>query len=228
MKYPMIIILILTVHTKVAGQSAQQYVDSIHTVLNSIESYTADIVIDVNVDFIDIPEKRASVSFTHPDTYDVTSEGFMLIPKAGMRPITQQLDPEKYLVVDRGYEVMNGTTCLRSNLIPQDNESNVILSSVWIDTANYTILSMETFTRAQGNYKSDFSYQDEVLPSEVIVTFDIEGMNIPLKYFGTDVELDPEIVNNADSKSGSVRVEFKNYNIEFFAGSGKHQINRSQ
>ena len=62
-------------------------VDSVYQRLASVAAYEAQALIHVDVEFINMPDKTALISYESPDKYDVKSDGFLMIPKVGMKPM---------------------------------------------------------------------------------------------------------------------------------------------
>ena len=130
-----------------------------------------------------------------------------------MKPLTNQLDLTKYQLVDRGIEKIAGTDNAVFNMIPLEKKSPVVLSTIWINPQTYCISRLETFTKKAGSYLVELEYTDEILPSKLTISFEIEGMNIPLKYFGGDAEINKKEFKQAESNVGEVVVSFTDYEI---------------
>lgn len=212
MHKPIIIILgLLTMSLAATAQitNVHALIDSAYQLLQRVESYTAEATVHVDVEFINMPDKTALVHFQSPDTYDIESDGFLMIPKVGMKPMTDQLDLENYQVVDRGTEMINGKEHVVINMIPLSKKSKIVLSAIWIDPATYLISRIETFTKKAGSFLVDLEYDDLILPSQITIAFEVEGMNIPLKIFGNDAEIEKKEFRQAESNEGVVVVSFQ-------------------
>ena len=53
-------------------------------IYRSIRDFSADVKIEINVDFVNIPDKQASVIYKYPDKIKFRSKSFILIPKKGI------------------------------------------------------------------------------------------------------------------------------------------------
>ena len=180
-----------------------------HTKSTPYESYTAEATIHVDVEFINMPDKTAMISYQAPDKYDIESDGFLMIPKVGMKPMMDQLDLNKYQVVDRGTEEISGVENVVINMIPLSRSSKVVLSTIWINPDKYLISRIETFTKKAGSFVVDLQYEGQVLPSHLTISFEVEGMNIPLKFFGNEAEVDKKAFRQAETNKGVVVVGFR-------------------
>ena len=202
-------LLICTIGAEAQSDEVSSLVDSVYHLLQRVESYSAEATIHVDVDFINMPDKTAKVSFQAPDKYDVESDGFLMIPKVGMKPMMDQLDLTKYQLVDRGTEVLKGVEHVIINMIPLARKSQIVLSTIWINPEEHLISRLETFTKRAGSFVVDLEYDGEILPSQLTISFEVEGMNIPMKYFGNDVEVDRKEFRQAEVNEGIVVVRFQ-------------------
>ena len=68
------------------GQERDPYLilDSLKTRLDGIEDYSAEIEIEVDVDFINMPKKHATIYFKQPDRIRFRSKEFIMLPKRGL------------------------------------------------------------------------------------------------------------------------------------------------
>ena len=68
-------------------------------------------------------------------------------------------------------------------IIPESKKSDIVLSTLWINTGNSLISKMENTTRNNGSYTVSMDYNDPVieLPTEIEISFRVENLKIPLK-----------------------------------------------
>jgi len=189
--------------------------DSTKLKLNGIDSYTVDATFKVDIDFVNMPDKIATIYFQAPDKFDIETDGFLMVPKIGMKPMTKQLDLENYHAVYLGKEEVNGGSCFVIKMIPKKRNNKIVLATLWIGVDSYLVSRWEVFTKRAGNIMIDLFYKNHLLPAEMIFSFELSGMNIPLKYFGNEVEVDKSGLKNAESQKGKVVVSFENYQIGF-------------
>ncbi len=218
------IILILTLSGSLFlnGQEPQMtdILDSVRIQLDRIIAYEVDATFRVDIDFVNMPEKQARIQFKTPDKLDVKTDGFLMIPKVGIRPLTRQMDLENYHSLYLGQEMVDGENCHVFKLIPVKNNSKIVLSTVWINH-DYLVRKWESFTKKAGSILLEFSYEDLVLPSEIIFSFEVTGMNIPIKYFGSEIEIDKKGMKETENIEGKVFVTFRDYKIEYETDPGQ-------
>lgn len=214
-----ILFLALCLH----GVAQDPNVDSLITVifdrLDAIEYYEADARISVDVDFIEMPEKVGHVVFSAPDSFRVDTDGFIMIPKIGMKPLTRQLDLSEYQAVYSGEQELDGVSHIVANLLPKKRNGRIVMATAWIDTTEMNVSRIETFTKKYGSYTVDLKYGSDILPSALEISFEVEGMNIPMKYFGPDVTVDKKEMKLQEVSTGTVTVSMTNYQIRLREGS---------
>ncbi len=202
-------ICLCTQSSMAQSEEISNLVDSVYQLLQSVKSYKAEATIHLDVEFINMPDKTARISFEAPDKYDIEADGFLMIPKVGMKPMVDQMDLSKYQVVDRGVEEINGTDHVVINMIPLSKKSKVVLSTIWINPEAYLISRIETFTKKAGSFVVDLQYDGQILPSRLAISFEVEGMNIPMKFFGNEAEVDKKAFRQAETNKGVVVVGFQ-------------------
>ena len=195
----------------------ESILDSTRLQMLQIVSYSVDATFRVDIDFVNMPDKTASIHFKAPDKLDIKSKGFLMIPKMGMRPLTKQLNLSKYHALYLGEELINGKHCYIVKMVPKDRKSRIVLSTLWINTEDYLVTRWEAFTKKAGNIVVDLKYNGLVLPSEIVFSFEVSGMNIPVKYFGNEVEIDKNEMKKSEVQQGKVYITFDNYDINYSA-----------
>ena len=207
------------------GSTAQEFeiagvLDSTRAQLSQIVSYSVDATFKVDIDFVNMPDKNARIHFTAPDKLDIESDGFLMIPKIGMKPMMKQLDIDRYHAVYVGEEEVNDANCYVVKMIPKNRNNKIVLSTLWIRQDDYLVLRWEFFTKKAGNMIIDLYYDSDILPSQMIFSFELNKMNIPLKYFGNEVEIDDQGLKSDGVQKGKVFILFENYQINYSQNPG--------
>jgi hypothetical protein len=139
----------------------------------------------------------------------------LLVPRIGLRPFLKRLDRDNYVAIYMGEETLEGKPCHIIKLVPLKQKEKIILATVWIRQQDLLIGRWEAFTRKSGRIQADMSYREEVLPSKVVFSFDVSGMNVPLKYFGNKMELDQDLLADREELKGKITLHFNNYRITY-------------
>ena len=212
--YILIALLLSSLVLSAQEPDISRLLDSSRNQLMQIESYQVAANFKVDVAFINMPDKKATIKFETPDKFEVESDGFLMIPKMGMRPMTKNLNLDNYLPVYLGIEEINGQSCHVVKMLPKKKKSKIVLSTICLGVDDLLVRRWEVFTKKAGNVVVDFSYANEILPSEMIFSFEISGMNIPVKYFGSEVEIDKQSFEDQEVQEGKLIVTFENYQIK--------------
>jgi outer membrane lipoprotein-sorting protein len=180
-----------------------------------IHDYQANAEIRVDVDFIRMPVKHAVVYYKQPDKIRFKSDEFIMLPNQGFDFSLGKLLKEDYTAVLTGTDTLGGKENYIIRIIPLKQGSDIVLSTLWVDRETYRIRKTESTTRSGGTYGVDFSYdkQDDILPVEMKISFEIQGMDIPSKFIGNMEEPDTGKINAQNRKTGAVYITFSNYRI---------------
>src|SRR5690606_21022491 len=73
--------------------------------MDTIEKFSANVELKVDISFINIPDKFAQIEYTKNEDTKVSSEDFVLIPKKGLDISLHQLFKYPYITLDRGTEI---------------------------------------------------------------------------------------------------------------------------
>ena len=213
-KYLLSLLVSLTMNSFAQDVDPQMVLELAHDKIQSIDSYTADALIHVDIDFLEMPDKEAKVSYSYPNKLKIDVKGFSMIPKYGMRPLMKTIAKEDNLAIFSGREEVNGHTCFVVKLLPRDDEK-VIMMKLWIDTLDYLVRRSETFTRRSGNFLIEMEYDSLVLPSSMLFIFENKELSLPLKFLGGSIEIDKSKINKDGTNSGKVLIRFSNYEIKY-------------
>jgi len=214
-KYLILFLASLTLGTFAQDIDPQIVLELAQNRLQDIESYMADALIHVDIDFLEMPDKEAKVSYTYPNKLKIDVKGFSMIPKYGMRPLMKTITKEDNMAIFSGREEVMGYSCFVIKLLPRD-DGKIIMMKLWIDTLNFLVRRSETFTRRSGNFLIDMEYDSLVLPSSMLFSFENKEISLPLKFLGGSIEIDKSKFEKDATHSGKVLISFSNYQLEYY------------
>jgi hypothetical protein len=210
---PFIFFTILTFHVENASaQDTSRYiVEAFKAKMERVKSYTADMSIKVDVDFIKIKERKAKITYTAPDDYQLDTEGFALIPKNSMAMESIEMLNGGYTSISIGDEVINGIHTQYVKVIPTDPKGKIILAEMWIDPNTSLIHRLRSYTRKNGDYTLTFTYNEHPydLPETILIQFDIKNNKLPASISGNFEALTQ--TQTDEIKQGSVTITYSNY-----------------
>lgn len=201
----------------VSAQEADPYeiLEKMKAITDQVSDYTADLEIEVDVDFIKMPVKHATIYFKRPDKVKFKSDEFIMLPKRGLNNQLTAILNEPYTAIYLGNEVLNEKDQHVIRIVPMGKNPEVILATWWIDKNDFRITKSESNMRKEGSFTIDFLYTDPtvLLPTQMIFSFEIEKLNLPLKFIGKSAGMEIDKDSMEDINQGRVLVRFSNYSI---------------
>lgn len=174
--------------------------------MDSIRSYEAQIKLDVDISFINMPSKYGKVQYKKGEPTKVTSRDFIMLPKRGLDLTLNELFEHPFITVNRGEENYKGVSCKVINLIPTSSKSRFSIATIFMDTRVKRIVKSEISTKMEGVFTTSLDYKNEidVLPTDIEVEFAVNNVKIPLRFLGKETEVDRKAIKQEGSKSGKI------------------------
>ena len=184
--------------------------------MDAVNGFTADLELDLEAPFINMPTKHASMKYQKGKDIKFSSNDFVVLPKRGLDFALSELFEHPFITVNRGEEMLHGISVKVLHVIPTGDESDMALATLYLDTQNQRIAASEITTKKQGTYKLDMKYTaaQDILPDYVEVSFAIEKLKIPLNFMGSDTKIDRKTMRNMDTKTGKIKLKITNYKID--------------
>ncbi len=184
--------------------------------LDSVQQFTATVVLNLEVPFINMPTKTAKMDYSKGKGIKFSSDDFVMLPKRGFDFSLSEIFKYPFITIDRGMEKRNGKLLKVLSVIPTDNKSELALVTLYLDTKAMRIAESEINTKKDGSYTllMQYSTGKAVLPSFIEVAFAIEKLKIPLNFMGKDTKIDRKKMKEADTKTGKIKMKITNYTIK--------------
>lgn len=183
-----------------------------------IKDYSADVRVKVDVSFLKIPDMDAKLYFKQPDKTRITSENFAMLPRQGFNFSPVNLLRKKHTSFFQKNELIGNVDAAVIKVIPLEESSDLIMSTLWIDTQNNIILKAEVSARPNGIFTVQFEYftteSGYYMPRKMVFTFPANQM-----LFRKDIKDPMESEesktdsNREKQETGKVIVEYSNYKI---------------
>lgn len=189
--------------------------------IDKVNDYEATARMITNVSFLKVPDADVKVYFKKPNKLKIKNEkGISFVPKGAISiNLNNILSSSKYTAIDAGTDKIGSTTVRVIKLLPEDDNADVVLSTVYIDEATLVIRRAKTTTRANGSYQLEMSYGKYAafgLPDKIIFSFDTKDYKLPK---GVTFDFDDGTQNNrsaadkAKSRNGKAEITFSSYLI---------------
>lgn len=186
--------------------------------LNTVNNYRAEGILRTDVSFIRIPESRVTVLFKNPDKFRIRKqEGISIVPKGGVNiNLNALIGGKDYTAVDAGKTSYRGKQVAVIKLLPLQDTSQIVLSTLYIDEQQALVQKAQTTTRNNGSYEMEFDYGRYLkfgLPDKITFLFNTKDYKLPK---GVTFEYDPgsrpETGKQASSQ-GRIEILYSSYTI---------------
>lgn len=166
-----------------SAQSAQEILGRLVSKLETVNDYSASVLIQADIPLIKILPSKAKIHFKAPDKFKVVSRGIAILPKQGFTDMNIFLSqPESYMVVLAGDKVVDGKQTKQLTVIANSSESDIILLKLWVEPLELLILAAEVTTRSSGNVNVSYKYDAQKqygLPSIIEFKVNVKEFKMP-------------------------------------------------
>ena len=202
----------------VSAQDETALVENLKAKLAKVNDYKATGKMKIDVSFINAPASNINVFYKRPNKFRLKkANGISILPKGGVSiNINSLFVNDNYKAVSAGEKAVNGVSTKAVMLIPMEENSEVVLMTLYIDEKNLLLLKTSITTRESGSYEMDMSYgkfSNWGLPDKVVFSFNTKDYKLPkgltLEYEKGGKKKEAKIQN----KKGSVEISYSNYII---------------
>ena len=215
-----LLFILITVHCSLFtfSQDATQLINKVKAKLDKVNDYTAKGVLKTDVAFIKAPVSKVVIYFKKPNHFRLQKNGgISILPKGGVSVnMSTIIGTNDFLALEAGDAVVNKTKTKVVKLLPNGENSDVVLSTLYIDEVNLLICKAVTTTRENGTYEITISYgkyADYGLPDKLVFSFDAKNYKLPK---GITLDFDeekPADINKLKNKKGKVEIDYSSYII---------------
>ena len=220
MKYLFLVIVALaSFQTASFCQDMTALVNKVKAKLDKVNDYVAEGSMKTDVIFIKAPVGRVKVYFKRPNRFKLKRDGgISILPKGGVTiNMTTLIEGDHFTAFAVGDAVVNGTKVKVVKLLPTTENSDVVLSTLYIDEANLLILKAATTTKENGSFEIEMNYGKYMayaLPDKVVFSFNTKDYKMPK---GVALEFDDEEkltdAERIKRKKGRVQINYSSYTI---------------
>ena len=209
----------LSIQFSAFSQDMTALVNKVKAKLDQVNDYIAEGSMKTDVAFIKAPVGRVKVYFKKPNHFKLKRDGgISILPKGGVNVnMSTLVAGNDFAAIASGDAVIKGTKVKVVKLLPTTDNSDVVLSTLYIDETNLLILKAATTTKENGSFEIEMSYGKFIsyaLPDKVIFSFNTKDYKMPK---GGALEFDDEEkLSDAEKikrKKGRVQINYSNYTI---------------
>lgn len=211
--------LFLCISGAVKAQDINALLQKAKAKIETVNDYEASGKMKTNVAFLKVPVANVKIYFKKPNKLKVKSEkGVSFIPKGAVNiNMSNIIGTNNFTVLDAGTDKINGTPVRVAKLLPNDDNSDVVLSTVYIDEATSLIRKARTTTKDNGTYELEMTYGKYAaygLPDKIIFSFNTKDYKLPK---GVTFDFDDGAAqapqDKTKAKKGRAEITFSSYII---------------
>jgi hypothetical protein len=215
-----ILVLVAAFVTSVSAmsQTPEEVVQKVRAKFETVNDYEAKGKMKTNVTFIKIPVANVTVYYKKPDKLKIkNSKGMSFIPKGSVNMNLASIlsGSGNYDYIDVGKE--KGSDLRIIKLLPREENSDIVLSTLYIDEKQNVIKKAKTTTRENGTYELEMTYGKFIeygLADKVIFSFNTKDYKLPkgvtFDYDDGSGKKDPDKLKN---RKGKVEITYSGYII---------------
>lgn len=209
---------VLMVSINSFAQNEDELVKKVKAKLDKVNDYTAQGKMRIDVSFIDAPESKVVVYYKKPDKFKVKKNGgISILPKGGVSVnLGTLLGNESYDIVPGKDAKINGIDTKVVKLLPQNENSDVVLTTLYIEEKNLVVRKATVTTKESGTYEIDLNYGKYIdwgLPDKIIFSFNTKDYKLPKGLTFEYEKGDKKKAEALKNKKGKVEITYSNYSI---------------
>ena len=201
------------------SQDMTALVNKVKAKLDKVNDYVAEGNMKTDVAFIKAPVGKVKVYFKKPNRFKLKRDGgISILPKGGVTVNMGSLVAgNDFVAIAAGEATINNTKVKVIKLLPTTDNSDVVLSTIYVDEVNLLILKAATTTKENGSFEIEMSYgkySSYALPDKINFSFNTKDYKLPK---GVALEFDDEEkLSDAEKikrKKGRVQITYSSYII---------------
>ena len=215
----LVIVILVSRSSSAAAQDANALIQKVKAKLEKVNDYEAAGKMKTNVTFLKVPVATVKLYFKKPNKLKIKSEkGVSFVPKGAVNiNLNNIISSGKYTILDAGTDKINGAAVRVVKLLPEDENAEVVLSTLYIDEANAVVKKAKTTTKENGSYELEMTYGkyiDYGLPDKIIFSFNAKDYKLPKGVtFDFDDGEAKKVEDKAKNKKGKAEITISSYSI---------------
>jgi len=215
-----IICFLVVVFSSLKGfsQGEEALLKVIRDRLQKVKDYKASGRMTIDVPFINAKPSDVKVYYKRPDLFKVVKEGGVsILPKGGVSVnLNALLASDRYTIVPAGKAVFKNIPTKVIKLLPLDDQSDIVISTLYIDEKAKVIRKAIVTTKENGSYELEMDYGKYIdwgLPDRMVFIFSLKDYKLPK---GVTFEYEKGEKKKAapdPNKPGRVEIVYQAYNI---------------
>lgn len=166
------------------AQDADGLIKKVKEKLEVVSDYKAEGVMKTDVSFMKVPESKVTIFYKKPDKFKIKKQdGISIVPKGGGNiNLAALFEGSNYTVVPAGKSDINGAPVTIIKLLPLDEKSDVVVSTLYVDEKEALVKKAVITTRESGTYEMEMQYghyTGQGLPDKITFLFATKDYKLP-------------------------------------------------
>jgi outer membrane lipoprotein-sorting protein len=211
----------LLISFSASAADAEQLYYALREKVMKVKDYTAEVSMKIDVSYMKIPDLSGKMFFKAPDKMKMErKDGISILPKKNINLTLNNLIPSGAVtVIDVGTAVIGNKTVRILKVIPNTDNTGIVLTKIWIDETALLAVRTETTTKDEGTVVMDLEYGRNIayaLPDKVTITMDVKEYKLPkgatMDYGESTVTPATKAAGEKDHK-GTIEIRYLNYKV---------------
>jgi len=201
------------------AQDVKTLLNKVRARIDRVNDYVAEGQMKTDVVFIKAPLGKVKVYFKKPNRFKLKKDGgISVLPKGGVSVnMSTIVNTTDVTAISAGETTISGSKLKVIKLLPLIDDSDIVLSTLYIDADKHLVRKAVTTTKENGTYEVELTYGQYAeygLPDKVVFSFNTKEYKIPkgitLEFEDGDNPTDREKLKN---KKGRVELTYSRYSI---------------
>lgn len=219
MKKLLFIMPLLFMVAIVHAQDMSALVNKLKAKMEQVKDYQATGMLKTDIAFIKAPVSKVKVYFKKPNRFRLVKDGgISILPKGGLSvTLTNVVDIDNFVALASGEAVVDGFPVKIVKVLPGDDNSELVLATLYIDEKNLLVRKANVTTRENGSYEIGLTYGQYAsygLADKVVFSFNTKNYKLP-KGITLEFEDDAKVpeADKLKNKKGKVEITYTGYII---------------
>lgn len=202
------------------AQDANELIMKVKEKLALVNDYQAEGVMKTDVSFMKVPESKVTIYYKKPDKFKIRKQdGISIVPKGGGNiNLASLFEGSNYTAVPAGKGTVNGSPAAIIKLLPLDEKSDIVVSTLYIDEKEALVKKAVITTRENGTYEMEMQYgkyTSRGLPDVITFLFATKDYKLPKGLaFDYDAGEQPSKTNTSTgNQKGKIQISYNSYII---------------
>lgn len=217
---PAFLVLFLLPGFVTRAQDANDLIKKVKDKLALVNDYQAEGIMKTDVAFLKVPESKVTIFYKKPDKFKIKKqEGISIVPKGGGNiNLAALFEGDNYTAVPAGKGTVNNEPVTIVKLLPLDEKSNVVVSTLYIDEKEALVKKAVITTRENGTYEMEMQYgkyASRGLPDTISFLFNTKDYKLP-KGLAFDYDAggrQPKTTTATGNQQGKIQISYTSYTI---------------